>query len=158
MEAMVSRRNSINGRLYRDDPTIFAWDLMNEPRCDCFPDEIPAPPELVSCRPECAQKMQVSASSLSVAPACRVPAACAGMQTERDSAVRPRAESHPHQRLCSAARTSALTKHISSRLLGAGAESQRHWPVRLRCPCCCGTAPHSAALLSLAHLILTHQL
>ena len=32
----------------------------NEPRCDCFPDEIPAPPELVSCRPECAQKMQVS--------------------------------------------------------------------------------------------------
>ena len=59
MDAMVNRRNSINGRMYRDDPTIFAWDLMNEPRCDCFPDEIPAPPELVSCRPECAQKMQV---------------------------------------------------------------------------------------------------
>ena len=42
------------------------WRIMlrallcrNEPRCDCFPDEIPAPPELVSCRPECAQKMQV---------------------------------------------------------------------------------------------------
>jgi hypothetical protein len=20
----------------RDDPAIFAWDLLNEPRCDCF--------------------------------------------------------------------------------------------------------------------------
>ena len=25
---MATRRNSINGRLYREDPTIFAWDLM----------------------------------------------------------------------------------------------------------------------------------
>ena len=52
-------RNTINGRVYKDDPTIFAWDLMNEPRCDCFPDSIPPPPHLVSCRPECATKMQV---------------------------------------------------------------------------------------------------
>lgn len=51
-------RNTINGRLYKDDPTIFAWDLINEPRCDCFPEQIPPPPELVSCRPECAVKMQ----------------------------------------------------------------------------------------------------
>ncbi|KAK9814994.1 hypothetical protein WJX73_004261 [Symbiochloris irregularis] len=58
MSTIVNRRNSINGRLYRDDPTIFAWDLMNEPRCDCFPDQIPAPPEMVSCRPECAGKIQ----------------------------------------------------------------------------------------------------
>ena len=28
---MVNRRNSINGKLYRDDPTIFAWDLMYAP-------------------------------------------------------------------------------------------------------------------------------
>ena len=55
-------RNTINGRLYKEDPTIFAWDLINEPRCDCFPDKIPAPPELVSCRPECAVKMQVNLS------------------------------------------------------------------------------------------------
>jgi hypothetical protein len=53
----------LNGRLYKDDPTIFAWDLINEPRCDCFPDKIPAPPELVSCRPECAEKMQVRSSA-----------------------------------------------------------------------------------------------
>lgn len=58
MSVMANRRNTLNGRLYKDDPTIFAWDLINEPRCDCFPDKIPAPPELVSCRPECAEKMQ----------------------------------------------------------------------------------------------------
>jgi len=31
--AIVNRRNSINGKLYRDDPTIFSWELANEPRC-----------------------------------------------------------------------------------------------------------------------------
>jgi mannan endo-1,4-beta-mannosidase len=30
---LVSRTNSINGRVYRDDPTIVAWQLANEPRC-----------------------------------------------------------------------------------------------------------------------------
>ncbi len=30
---LVQRRNSINGKLYRDDPAIFAWELANEPRC-----------------------------------------------------------------------------------------------------------------------------
>lgn len=61
--SFAGSRNSINGRLYKEDPTIFAWDLINEPRCDCFPDTIPAPPELISCRPECAQKLQVSTSA-----------------------------------------------------------------------------------------------
>lgn len=60
IDAMVNRRNTINNRLYKDDPTIFAWDLMNEPRCDCFPDFIPVPDSYVSCRPECAKKVQVS--------------------------------------------------------------------------------------------------
>lgn len=59
IDAMVNRRNTINNRLYKDDPTIFAWDLMNEPRCDCFPDFIPVPDSYVSCRPECAKKVQV---------------------------------------------------------------------------------------------------
>nr|QOL01199.1 putative extracellular protein TR9_011a [Trebouxia lynnae] len=58
IDTMVNRRNTINNRLYRDDPTIFAWDLMNEPRCDCFPDFIPVPDSYVSCRPECAEKVQ----------------------------------------------------------------------------------------------------
>ena len=44
------------------DPTIFAWDMLNEPRCDCFPITIPPPEDDVSCRPDCALKMQVSAS------------------------------------------------------------------------------------------------
>ncbi|HKP47328.1 MAG TPA: cellulase family glycosylhydrolase, partial [Pyrinomonadaceae bacterium] len=30
LEKVVSRRNSITGVLYRDDPTIFGWELMNE--------------------------------------------------------------------------------------------------------------------------------
>jgi mannan endo-1,4-beta-mannosidase len=37
---VVKRTNSINGRAYHADPTVFGWDLMNEPRCQspaaCF--------------------------------------------------------------------------------------------------------------------------
>jgi len=29
---LLRRRNALNGRLYREDPTIFAWELANEPR------------------------------------------------------------------------------------------------------------------------------
>ena len=32
VRAVVSRRNSITGVLYRDDPAIMAWQLANEPR------------------------------------------------------------------------------------------------------------------------------
>lgn len=30
---LVNRVNTVNGRTYRDDPTIFAWQLTNEARC-----------------------------------------------------------------------------------------------------------------------------
>ena len=30
---IVSRTNSITGKPYRDDPTIFSWQICNEPRC-----------------------------------------------------------------------------------------------------------------------------
>lgn len=30
---LAARRSSLSGVRYRDDPAIFAWDLMNEPRC-----------------------------------------------------------------------------------------------------------------------------
>ena len=30
---LVGRKNSINGAVYKDDPTIFGWELANEPRC-----------------------------------------------------------------------------------------------------------------------------
>ncbi|XP_068639061.1 mannan endo-1,4-beta-mannosidase 2-like [Aristolochia californica] len=33
LQAILTRKNSITGIEYRDDPTIFAWELMNEPRC-----------------------------------------------------------------------------------------------------------------------------
>ncbi|KAK9811999.1 hypothetical protein WJX73_007485 [Symbiochloris irregularis] len=32
VSTVLNRRNTINGRLYREDPTIFGYNLMNEPR------------------------------------------------------------------------------------------------------------------------------
>ncbi len=32
LRALVGRRNSVTGKAYRDDPTIMAWQLANEPR------------------------------------------------------------------------------------------------------------------------------
>lgn len=33
VKTMLTRKNTITGIEYRDDPTIFGWELMNEPRC-----------------------------------------------------------------------------------------------------------------------------
>ncbi|MQM21453.1 hypothetical protein Taro_054494 [Colocasia esculenta] len=33
INAILTRRNSYSGIKYLDEPTIFAWELMNEPRC-----------------------------------------------------------------------------------------------------------------------------
>ena len=32
----LTRKNTVNGRVYKDDPTIFAWGLLNEPRCETW--------------------------------------------------------------------------------------------------------------------------
>ncbi|KAH0454011.1 hypothetical protein IEQ34_018335 [Dendrobium chrysotoxum] len=37
LKTIITRRNHLTGIEYRDDPTIFAWELMNEPRCDSDP-------------------------------------------------------------------------------------------------------------------------
>jgi len=34
---LIGRQNTVTGRFYRDDPTIFAWELANEPRCPSDP-------------------------------------------------------------------------------------------------------------------------
>ncbi|QDZ21967.1 glycoside hydrolase [Chloropicon primus] len=33
---LLNRRNAYSGVLYRDDPTVFAWNLINEPRCESW--------------------------------------------------------------------------------------------------------------------------
>jgi mannan endo-1,4-beta-mannosidase len=32
VKSLINRRNTINGRVYRDDPAIMTWELANEPR------------------------------------------------------------------------------------------------------------------------------
>ncbi|CAD7704951.1 unnamed protein product [Ostreobium quekettii] len=50
---MVNRVNSVSGVRYGDDDCIFAWNLINEARCDC---DIHAPDE--SCDPQCTENIQ----------------------------------------------------------------------------------------------------
>lgn len=33
VKVVLTRVNTVNGRTYKDDPTIFGWNLINEPRC-----------------------------------------------------------------------------------------------------------------------------
>ncbi|CAD5329337.1 putative mannan endo-1,4-beta-mannosidase [Arabidopsis thaliana] len=33
LKVLLTRKNSVTGIEYRNDPTIFAWELINEPRC-----------------------------------------------------------------------------------------------------------------------------
>jgi hypothetical protein len=37
----LTRVNTVNGIPYAQDPTVFAWELMNEPRTDCAADPTP---------------------------------------------------------------------------------------------------------------------
>lgn len=40
-EKFLTRVNTVNGIPYAQDPTVFAWELMNEPRTDCAADPSP---------------------------------------------------------------------------------------------------------------------
>ncbi|GHO85701.1 cellulase family glycosylhydrolase [Dictyobacter formicarum] len=38
---LVNRVNTVTGVAYKNDPSVFAWELMNEPRMDCRDDPTP---------------------------------------------------------------------------------------------------------------------
>ena len=50
IHTITNRRNRANGALYKNDPTILAWDLINEPRCETW------------AVPECGDHLQVRQS------------------------------------------------------------------------------------------------
>lgn len=33
---ILNRKNSVNGRIYKEDPTVLSWNLINEPRCETW--------------------------------------------------------------------------------------------------------------------------
>eukprot|EP00210_Caulerpa_lentillifera_P002042 g1957.t1 len=53
ISTVVNRVNSVSGIQYKNDSTIFAWNLINEPRCECNIRAFDA-----SCEKPCADNMQ----------------------------------------------------------------------------------------------------
>lgn len=58
-------RGMIPGIRYKDDAAIFAWNLMNEPRCDCFPSDTNVAVNKLptGCRSACTDQVTVRSST-----------------------------------------------------------------------------------------------
>ena len=65
MRAIVNRKNTINGLQYKNDPTIFAWDLLNELRDGCDQSK-----PNVTCTPAFTGTVQVSYSAFARNSSC----------------------------------------------------------------------------------------
>ena len=75
IRAVVNRQNTVNGLQYKNDPTIFAWDLINELRDGCNQS---APN--VTCTPAFTGTVQVCRITLACAICCREPNSAAFLE------------------------------------------------------------------------------
>lgn len=67
IRAIVNRKNTINGLQYKNDPTIFAWDLLNELRDGCDQSK-----PNVTCTPAFTGTVQVSYPAFACSSSCRL--------------------------------------------------------------------------------------
>ncbi|KAL6781917.1 hypothetical protein ACKKBF_B09950 [Auxenochlorella protothecoides x Auxenochlorella symbiontica] len=65
MQFMAERVNSVNGRVYKEDPAIFSWNLMNEPRY--FDNNTACQSQTGTCTNAMQKWIEVSAAALKAA-------------------------------------------------------------------------------------------
>jgi hypothetical protein len=59
------RVNTINGRTYSEDPTVMAWNLINEPRAYRMAPQLQVITLLTASKPDCTHTCCASGAALS---------------------------------------------------------------------------------------------